>query len=192
MKTYLLLAVLLLTSSGLLAQKAAQRGDMTVHIMDDDNWDQTNFIDVSKKSGKAIISSPKMIKLRREELSRDTGFLELRKNGSKHPITEYKEKLKGFFDHYSTFDTTIVIIDLKTDSQYNDILKLIATSSKAKLEKSHEIRDMVMDASNYTFTISTDTNTKNVYAKGLFDERYPVLANFLKLTYARLESVKQK
>ena len=188
MKTYLILAILLLTSSGLLAQQEIQKGDINIHVKVDDNWDQTTFIDISKMSDKVIISSPKRIKLRREELDKDTAFLNLRKNGSKYPIAQYKEKLKGFFDHYSTFDTTTVIIDLKADHQYSDILQLIAATSKAKLEKSHEIRDLLMDASDFTLTINTDRSTKNIYAKGLFKERYPMLSNFITLTYMRLES----
>jgi hypothetical protein len=185
MKNLLLSFILLFTPLALLAQK----GDVIIHIKFSDGWGGTSYVDIFKKE-KAIISSPHFGKIRVEELRKDTGFLNLGKNRLKYGVDEFKEKQQGFYNRYSMLDTTTVTIDLKKDRQYHDILKLIATASKATLEKNHEIKDKVMDAGDATFTITTDKNTKIVYAQGLFEQRYPILTKFVILTDARLHPEK--
>jgi hypothetical protein len=188
MKNLLFTAILVLNSLEIFAQKT----DMTIHIKFDGGLGMTHYVDIIKTSQQVIISSPRFIKLRGEELHKDTGFLNLRKNKTKHPGTELTTKLQGFYDQYSIFDTTTVTINLKEDRKYDALLKVLAVTSKAKLEKSHEIKDIVMDAGDATFTITTNNNIKKVYAEGLFEQRYPILTNFVAQTYARLEPLKQK
>ncbi|MGF7081787.1 hypothetical protein [Mucilaginibacter sp. UYCu711] len=188
MKDKLLSIILLLTPLALFSQNATNKNDVIVHISFDDTWGRTRFLEVSKKSKNVIISSITWASMDKEGLQKDTGFVNLKKNRSEYSVI----KLNAYYDQYSKFDTTTVTIDLKTDHQYDGMLKLLATASKVKLEKNHEKRDLVMDTGDCTFTITNNNNTKKVYAQGLFEQRYPILTNFIDLTYARLEPIKQK
>jgi hypothetical protein len=185
-KTILLAALLFYTTS-LLAQERVNKGDVIIHISTSSPSfsSRDNHIDVYKRDTKAEIVYRKYNRINYSEVDKDTSYINL--NIDIRQIDPEKlKKLGPIFDRHTIYDITKVIVDLKADTAYYNILKLVAQSSKHELETSKVGERVYLDGFSFSCEIITDAGTKYIGIHTPTAETHPIVSSLLNESYDRL------
>lgn len=145
----------------------------------------TDFMDIHKKGTTVEIIYRKFNRIDFEKVRVDTAYTNL--NIDPNVIDPQKFiRTRPIFDRHSVYDTTRVIINLKTDTTYNKILQLVAQSSKQELETSKVGERIILDGFGFSGEIITNSDIMNISMRSPDAKSHPIVAALLEESYDRL------
>lgn len=146
------------------------------------------MIDLYKRHDQVKIIYAKQRDIAFTQLNKDTAYINLSKNMDYSNETQVAKMGKIVNQHIAN-DTTIVSIDLKKDTTYRNILKLMALTSKDELETNKAAQhNIILDGEYFSCTIITDTGAKTFGVSNPMPDSHPIIDKFLKETDKRLRS----
>lgn len=184
---FILLTVLLFCTTKILAQEIVNKGDVIIHISTFAPSVSLGFdyMDIYKRDTKAEILYAKFSYIARTAVNADTAFINVRKNiNYSEPLSV--GKLTPIFKRHSVYDTTKVIVNLKTDTVYNKILQMITQRTKQELETSIIGVRNYLDGFSFGCEIITDTEKKNISIETPMPDTHPIVSYLLDESYKRL------
>ena len=190
-KLSLIIALLLFTSISS-AQERVNKGDATINIRITSSMSSgSDFINIYKRGTTVEIIHRKFNRIDFENVRVDTAYTNI--NFDPNVIDPQKlNKLRPIFDRHSVYDTTKVVINLKTDTAYQKILQLVAQSGKQELETSKVGERLILDGFGFSGEIITNSDIKNISMRSPDAKSHPIVAALLEESYNRLWKTRRK
>jgi|GEM_PF-1751646 len=184
LKTALLLFLLLLSYHKLIAQAIVNKGDMIIHIINYDAWGNHKFfVNVYKYRNSVKIVYAYRDSIKYSEIRKDPAYRPLASVAFRYKSTDSRgqvanDNLTNYFDQHSDYTKDSVIVDIKRDTLYKNLLTRIAQTSEAELKRKHDDID-VLDGDFPSFIIIAKNETKKAWAHSPKPQSYPVLYSLL-------------
>lgn len=153
------------------------------------NFNQKELIDIYRHNGEAKINYAKLDSVKNSELRKDTAFTNIFKPPYQF-TPKQQARLDQFFEQYSVYHKNTVIVNLKKDTAYTDILNRLENTSQADLEKNLAPNIHVLDGAGIGFMITTDQGKKVFGICNPIAETHPIISDFLQKTIERAKSKK--
>lgn len=166
MKNILLSFIIVLTPSALLAQSVVKKGDVVIHIsgsvvaINDHKFD----LDIYKKGNSVEIKYTSCDSIKYAEIRKDPEFRRLNDISFNYEPGIVKRNLMSdsigmVIEKHKAFTRDSVLLKLKTDTSYRNLLQRIANADKAELTP--KIESHLLDG--YNISIRIITTDKNLF-----------------------------
>lgn len=189
---FLLLTILLFYSIKLLAQETVNKGGMIIHIRTTSSMGSgSDFINIYKEGTKAKIIYAKFDSIAYAKVKKDTSYINIHIDLNRLEPQKFSQ-LRPIFDRHSVYDTTRVVVNLKTDTAYYKILQLVTQGSKQELETSKIGERIILDGFSFSGEIITNSDIKNIGIHTPTAKSHPIVAALLEESYNRLWKTRRK
>lgn len=171
---FLPVAIFLLLFKGTFAQESVNKGDVIIHIYNSVAFINYKFMmNIRKKGNEVKINYACMDSVKFSEVRKDPEY----------SITNSSSTL---FDRHTAYTKDSVIINLKRDTAYKNLLLRIANASEIEL-KQNKKRD-VLDGDHPNFIIINHSGSKTISAHAPDPDEMPLLYRLLQSSLAQAKN----
>jgi len=152
--------------------------DLTINISASPSFEQRFGVDIYKRSNSVKLVYCLFDSIKFSGLKKDTAYQSFYSQFQKikMEVPEWEKKLHAFLERYTAYTRDSIVINLKKDTSYNNVLLKVAKATKEQLELK---RNVGFDGVSVAYTITTSTGITTAYAHSPTAVSQPLLYSLL-------------